>query len=135
MTKFGVMYLHGGEFAGRQILPKKWVTESTETQIEGVFHGARIKYGYLWWVDIGNPLFTYLDHEKDFLAMGVHGQRIYICPNLDTVVVITADQRDESQCDNLIRDFIMPAFSKEGALPSDPTAETRLSEVVNNVGQ
>ena len=128
MTKFGVMYLNGGEYAGRQIVPKDWVTESTMTQIEGLFHGARVKYGYLWWVDIGNQLFTYLDNEKDFLAMGVHGQRIYICPNLDTVVVITADQSDESQCDILIRDFIMPAFSKEVDLPSHPTAETRLRE-------
>jgi hypothetical protein len=32
------------------------------------------------------------------------------------VVVITADQRDESQCDILIRDFILPAFSEEAAL-------------------
>ncbi len=135
MTKFAVMYLDGGKYAGRQIVPKDWVTESTVTQMEGLFHGARVKYGYLWWVDIGNQLFTYLDNEKNFLAMGVHGQRIYICKNLDAVVVITANQSDESQCDILIRDFIMPAFSKEVALPGNPTAETRLREVVNNVGQ
>ena len=117
MTKIGVMYLQNGEYAGRQVVPKDWIMESTATQIEGLFHGARVKYGYLWWVDIGNPLFTYLDNEKRFVAMGVRGQRIYIAPDLDTVVVITADQRDESQCDILIRDFILPAFSEEAAMP------------------
>lgn len=111
MTKLGVMYLQNGAYSGRQIVPTEWVEESTATQIEGSFHGAQIRYGYLWWLDIGNPLFTYLDDEQAFLAMGVRGQRILVHPQLDTVVVITADQADESQCDILIRDFILPALS------------------------
>ena len=110
MTKLGVMYLQNGAYAGRQVVPEEWVRESTTTQIEGSFHGAQIQYGYLWWLDIGNSLFTYLDDEQAFLAMGVRGQRILVQPELDTVVVITADQRDESQCDILIRDFILPAL-------------------------
>ncbi len=115
MAKLGVMYLHEGAYSGRQIVPGEWVRESTTTQIEGSFHGARIQYGYLWWLDIGNQLFTYLDNEETILALGVHGQRIFIHPGLDSVIVITADQRDESQCDILIRDYILPALSEEGA--------------------
>jgi CubicO group peptidase (beta-lactamase class C family) len=87
-----------------------WVRESTTTQIEGSFHGASVDYGYLWWLEIGNPLFTYLDEPGAFLAMGIHGQRILVLPERNTVVVITADQRDESQCDLLLRDFIVPAL-------------------------
>ncbi|MDA3951584.1 MAG: serine hydrolase [Spirochaeta sp.] len=110
MTKIGVMYLQEGEYAGRQIVPREWVRESTTPQITGSFHNTPIEYGYLWWIGIGNPLFTYLEQEGAFLAMGVHGQRIVILPELDTVVVITADQGDASQCDILIRDFILPAL-------------------------
>jgi CubicO group peptidase (beta-lactamase class C family) len=110
MTKFGVMYLDDGEYQGRQIVPEDWVVESTTTQIEGSFFGTNIQYGYLWWLDIENPLFTYLEDETRFLAMGARGQRIFIHPELDLVVVITADERDESQCDILIRDFILPAL-------------------------
>lgn len=110
MTKFGVMYLQNGMYSGQQVVPAEWVRESTTTKIEGSFHGAQIQYGYLWWLYVGNPLFTYLDKEGAFLAMGVHGQRIFIHPELDMVVVITADQEDESQCDILIRDFILPAL-------------------------
>lgn len=110
MTKFGVMYLQNGMYSGRQVVPAEWVRESTTTQIEGSFHGVQVQYGYLWWLDVGNRLFTYLDDENAFLAMGVHGQRIFIHPDLNTVVVITADQEDESQCDILIRDFILPAL-------------------------
>jgi CubicO group peptidase (beta-lactamase class C family) len=110
MTKFEVMYLNNGEYRGSQIVPGKWVMESTSSQIERAFHGANIQYGYLWWLDIGNPLFTYIDDEDRSLAMLARGQRIFIYPALDAVVVITADQADESQCDILIRDFILPAL-------------------------
>lgn len=108
MTKFGVMYLQNGMYAGQQVVPEEWVRESTSTQVEGLFHGTKVKYGYLWWLDVENQLFTYLNDEDAFLAMGSHGQRIFIHPDLNMVVVITADQEDESQCDILIRDFIMP---------------------------
>jgi CubicO group peptidase (beta-lactamase class C family) len=110
MTKFGVMYLHDGEYLGRQIVSEDWVIESTTTQIEGSFHGANIQYGYLWWLDIGNQLFSYLDDETRYLAMGARGQRIFVFPEQNVVVVITADEGDESQCDKLIRDFILPAL-------------------------
>ena len=110
MTKFGVMYLQNGMYSGQQVVPAEWVRESTATQIKGSFHGAHVKYGYLWWLEVGNQLFTYLDDEDAFFAMGVHGQRIFIHPDLNIVVVITADQDDESQCDILIRDFILPAL-------------------------
>jgi CubicO group peptidase (beta-lactamase class C family) len=109
MIKLGVMYLQNGIYQGKQIIPAKWVAESTETQIQGTFHGTQIKYGFLWWLNIGNPLFTYLNNANSFVAMGVRGQRIFISPDNNMVVVITADQRDESQCDMLIRDYIIPA--------------------------
>ena len=108
MMKFGVLYLQNGMYAGQQVVPEEWVRESTSKQVEGLFHGAKVKYGYLWWLDVENQLFTYLNDEGAFLAMGSHGQRIFIHPDLNMVVVITADQEDESQCDILIRDFIMP---------------------------
>jgi len=109
MMKFGVMYLYNGKYQDQQIIPEEWVMDSKSTQKEGLFHGASIEYGYLWWLDIGNPLFTYLNGNR-YLAMGARGQRILICPELDAVVVITADQGNESQCDMIIRDFILPAI-------------------------
>ena len=110
MTKLGVMYLQNGEYSGRQVVPAEWVQESTATKTEGSFHGAQIRYGYLWWLDIENGLFTYLDSDDAFIAMGVHGQRILVDREHNTVIVITADQEDASQCDILIRDFILPAL-------------------------
>lgn len=110
MMKFGVMFLQNGAYQGHQIVPEDWVNASKTTQVEGSFHGADIQYGYLWWLDVGNPLFTYLEDADKYLAMGARGQRIFIAPEQDAVVVITADQRDDSQCDILIRDYILPVL-------------------------
>ena len=44
-AKFGRLYLHKGEWNGSQIVPKEWVTKSTE------FNLAKndFEYSYLWW--------------------------------------------------------------------------------------
>ncbi|MDZ7796706.1 MAG: hypothetical protein U5N56_06550 [Candidatus Marinimicrobia bacterium] len=42
--------------------------------------------------------------------MGARGQRIFIYLEKNAVIVITADQSDESKYDILIRDFILPAL-------------------------
>ena len=110
MMKFGVMYLQDGTYQGQQIVPEDWVIASKTTQVEGSFQGADIQYGYLWWLDIGNELFTYIEDEERFLALGARGQRIFISPEQDAVVVITADERNESHCDILIRDYILPVL-------------------------
>jgi CubicO group peptidase (beta-lactamase class C family) len=110
MMKLGVLYLNGGVYDGMQVVPASWVEMATSTQITGSFHGASIEYGYLWWLGIGNPLFTYLDEDDAFMAMGVRGQRILVLPESDTVVLVTADQHDASQIDLLIRDYIRPAL-------------------------
>jgi CubicO group peptidase (beta-lactamase class C family) len=113
MTKFGVLYLQEGKYAGNQVVPEDWVTESKNTQFEGNFHGSEIQYGYLWWLNIDHSLFTYADDEQRYLAMGARGQRILICPEYDAVIVVTADEKNESECDKLIRDFIVPALENK----------------------
>ena len=43
MLKFGVMYMYGGAYQGRQVVPEDWVHESLNTQMEGTLHGASIE--------------------------------------------------------------------------------------------
>ena len=110
MTKFGVLYLKEGAIHGRQIVPSEWVQQSTMKQTEGIFQGLDVDYGYLWWLDIGGSIFPYLQEEDDFLALGVHGQRIFVSNTLNAVIVITADMENETESDVLIRDFVLPAM-------------------------
>jgi len=88
--KFGLLYLNGGEYHGRQIIPTDWVEQSLQTYSEGMY-GNRlgrylrdIGYGYLWWsARAGSYHFNY--------AWGHGGNLIILLDELDMVMVTTAD--------------------------------------------
>lgn len=78
-AKFGRLYLNGGNWNGTQIVPAAWVSASTRDN--GMIEDAPIYYGYLWWGKNCNP------DSQDFLAVGDHGQFIYVSPAKDLIIV------------------------------------------------
>lgn len=83
MAKFGYLYLNNGTWEGTQILPAEWVARSTETHF--VFSEST-GYGYQWWT---------LPQKGVYYAAGLYKQRIYVIPDLDMVVVFTANISNE----------------------------------------
>jgi CubicO group peptidase (beta-lactamase class C family) len=92
-AKFGLLYLHKGNWNGKQIVPEHWVLESTSTDTENhpeayypdkelwtLFFNKGGYYKFLWWGYRKNPGY-------DFFAMGSRGQFIYICPDEALVLV------------------------------------------------
>ncbi len=72
-AKFGLLYLRGGEWDGRQIIPTDWVEFSrTPSPTEP-------EYGGHWWVDPLRPGVSY--------ALGFRGQVITVDPIHDLVIV------------------------------------------------
>ena len=65
------------------------------------------KYGYFWWVDQirikGKPC-------EVKTAFGAGGQMIYVIPEVDMVVVFTAEKADKRKLLTLLQDTIVPAF-------------------------
>lgn len=109
MAKFGYLYLNNGIWDGKQIIPKKWVDDSTQKQITT---SEDADYGYLFWLQ------TIKDnvHNKKYFtyrAAGLGGQYIMVIPDLDMVVVITANynkpSNDNSNTLDIIKDYIIPA--------------------------
>lgn len=82
-ARIGQMFLQGGAWNGRQIVPAPWVAASTAHQAPG---GAG--YGYQWWVPKDNAL-----HGNDYLARGIYGQYIYVNPAARAVVAVNAADR------------------------------------------
>ena len=84
-ARIGQLVLAGGSWNGRQVVSRRWIEESTAAQIgpaDRLFY-----YGYQWWQ--GRSLLGGRDVQW-ILAMGLGGQRIFIVPALDLVVVVTA---------------------------------------------
>jgi CubicO group peptidase (beta-lactamase class C family) len=104
LAKLGYLYLHGGRWDSRQIVPEAYVRASTAASSVGGFP-EESGYGYQWWVtdETGHP---------SFFAAGYGGQYLYIVPELDTIVVTTADYElppEETLDRYVITEFVIPA--------------------------
>ena len=85
--RFGLFVLDDGVVAGRRVLPKGWMAEST-----AVVPGSKLAppgglpgyeplgYGYQWWT------FPHLAPRRVFGALGIFGQQIHV--DVDAAVVI-----------------------------------------------
>jgi CubicO group peptidase (beta-lactamase class C family) len=84
IAKIGQLVLDHGRWQGKQIVPETWIAQSTAPQIDAK---GSVFYGYLWW--LGRSLVE--RREVDWIAgVGLGGQRLFIVPDRDLVVVVTA---------------------------------------------
>jgi len=101
MARFGLLFLRGGEWNGKQVIPANWVKQSVTSYSNA---GDRGGYGYLWWVAVGGTHLPGVDlPDGAYSARGAHGHYILVVPTLDLVIVhrvgsdiagrdVTADQ-------------------------------------------
>ena len=91
MAKFGLLYLKGGLWEDTQLVPKDWVEQSFTKHHS--FGGANSRkttdYGYLWWILQGDP--DGEGKQSIYAAKGYGGQRIFIIPEHDMIVVTTSN--------------------------------------------
>ena len=102
MIKFGKLYLGGGLWHGKKILPAGWL-EQTMTPGE-----VSPQYGLMWWLDIDPHGHT------TWVARGANGQLIAVVPEHQLVVVVgSLPTIDIGINDDLwlwITDVIVPAL-------------------------
>lgn len=84
-ARFGRLYLNGGDWNGDQVVPAQWVKDSVTPDAAHLQPGdnplssSKWGYGYQWWIPE--------DPRGDFMALGVHGQFIYVNPAKKVVIV------------------------------------------------
>ncbi|MEE9408840.1 MAG: serine hydrolase [Polaribacter sp.] len=78
--KFGLLYLHNGQWNGEQLFTKKWVDYVTTPT-----KGSKGTYGAQFWL---NAEKQFKDVPKNmYFADGYQGQRVYVFPDQDLVLV------------------------------------------------
>jgi CubicO group peptidase (beta-lactamase class C family) len=82
LATFGRLYLDGGLWEGRPIIPAWYVTASTSRHSAGGYP-EEADYGYHWWVASERGYPTYF-------AAGYGGQYLVVIPSLRLIVVTTA---------------------------------------------
>lgn len=87
------LYLHHGESNGTQVVPAAWVDASTtlaprpEPEVPVWW---QMQHQHYWWIPMQN-----WPAERDFFADGAKGQRLYVDPRTNTIIVQLAD--DDAQ--------------------------------------
>jgi CubicO group peptidase (beta-lactamase class C family) len=99
-ARFGQLYLQNGSWNGKQIVPAKWVERSTTSRSATTISGTT--YGYLWWTveDFHGVTMYY--------AAGYGGQRIYVIPSRNLVVVLNSDTYSGNSVYDV--DYVLPGL-------------------------
>ena len=124
LAKFAFLYLQDGKWEDGQILPKRWVADST---VQSVQKPEGPGYGYLWTV---YPQSNYVDH---YAALGLAGQQIHIYPSRNLIVIVTAELEayaEATEIERMLNEFILPAIQSDSALPDNPEAVSHLQAAV-----
>jgi len=79
-ARFGLLYLKDGVWLGKRILPKGWVKYSRTPARK-----SDEKYGAQFWLNKGTHEIK--GYPDIYYCDGFHGQRVYIIPSKDLVVV------------------------------------------------
>jgi CubicO group peptidase (beta-lactamase class C family) len=119
MAKFGFLYLHGGRWEDRQVVPADWIRASLVPRAAAA---TGMSYGYQIW----------LGRNRAFSASGAGGQTIRVDPNADMVTVITAGTTEDVQ-KILVDDLALRAVKSDAALPANPAGQARLAATVKSI--
>ena len=79
MARFGLLYARGGEWDGTQVVSESYVTASISAQSEF--------YGFQWWL-MNEAYFNAAVPIQVAAALGLEGQKIYVWPEGDVVLVV-----------------------------------------------
>jgi len=88
-ARFALLYLRGGRWNGKQVVPEDWVKASTRPYSDTESGG----YGYLWWTgDSASGKAARIQFPAgSFWAEGHLGQYAVVVPSLDLIVVNRVD--------------------------------------------
>ena len=132
MAKIGYLWLRGGLWEGRQILPAAWIAGVRQADVDMRESWARdLRYSRQFWA---MPL------RDAFMAVGKHRQLIVVMPKLDIVAVMTGSQRFVSPTSNVastprygfgtLVSYLAAAVTSDAAVAAKPAATADLAEQV-----
>jgi CubicO group peptidase (beta-lactamase class C family) len=109
-AKIGQLVLNKGDWNGKQIVSAKWIEQSVTPRFQALgYFGGLFFYGQQWWMG------RTLSGDKDvtwIAAQGLGGQRIFIVPELDLVVMTTSglygSGRQGQAALDILANFIIP---------------------------
>ena len=103
----GVMYVNGGKFEGKQIVPAEWVAASTSVHATPPEKMGKYGYGYQVWME---------ERPGSFAFNGMLGQNVLGYPDTGVVIVTNAGSNELFQtCEmlDIVRKYFGAEFGAE----------------------
>ncbi len=98
-ARFGLLYLKNGKFNGEQILPEGWTEYTSEPAL-----ASGGKYGAQFWLQ---PKELPDAPEDTYFCDGYHGQRVYIIPSKNIVIVrFGLNKKGEFDYNNFVKNIL-----------------------------
>jgi CubicO group peptidase (beta-lactamase class C family) len=117
MAKIGYLYLRGGEWDSKQIVPRAWIDKVFKASIPmNISDKTDWRYGSAWWT---------LPARKAYLAVGFNRQLILVMP--EAGVVVAATGRKNYSIETLI-DLVGDSVKSEVPLPTNPSGSATLAK-------
>ncbi|HVT58519.1 MAG TPA: serine hydrolase [Thermoanaerobaculia bacterium] len=123
LAKLGQLYLDGGRWHGRQVVPEEWVRRSTAAHVRASDSDS---YGYLWWRR------DWIAGARTFPAFymtGNGGNKVVVVPSAKLVAVITSTLYNtrgmHEQSAKLLTDYLLAALPSRNPGGSQPAPTTR----------
>lgn len=124
MARIGYLYLHNGQWEGKQLIPPSWVERAGSGPVDATFG---FHYGNLWW--------SYPE-KGAYMARGRHSQLILVIPKLDIVVAMTGFLNDtEFYSASGLIDDISSAVKSDQPLPDNPVAQGLLAKAIHRAAE
>ena len=108
LLKLGQLYLNGGIWNGVQVIPESWVKQSVQPHAQV---DDETNYGYLWWIK------SFPSGGKTFPAYfmsGTGGNKVFVLPGLNMVVVITTVNYRERDAhplsERILTDYVLASL-------------------------
>jgi CubicO group peptidase (beta-lactamase class C family) len=101
LALLGQLYLQHGRWAGREVLSRKWVEQSTQGHCRtDRTPGLLGMYGYCWWVAGPDADLEYAPALAGaYSAVGFGGSFLTVLPKLDAVFAVVVDTESPPACE------------------------------------
>jgi len=122
MARLGFLYLQEGLWDGEQVLSPEWVEAATHAPQDA----ESPNYGYLWWLG------THPVVGEHYRADGRGGQYIYVCPEMEMMIVITGGGGTNMPAvrDEFLTSYVIPAVKSDGPLAANPDGVASLQSAL-----
>ena len=125
LAKFGQLLLQNGKWNNKQLIPETWIKEATSFKIESSDPSNKTPKEMNDWAQ-GYSYQMWRGRNNSVRLDGLAGQFVILFPDMDAIVVLTANARNTQKELDLVHSYLVPAIKSGKAIQKNPDSYDEL---------